>query len=69
MERVRGLMLEEGSKNEGADVNFENFVKPSPFDDSIKTALESVEDLYPENLGPALGLKLEKLESDIKKNE
>jgi len=68
MERVCGIILEEGSENERADVNFENFVKPALFDDSVKTALESVEDLYPENLGPALGLKPEKIESDIQKN-
>jgi DNA polymerase zeta len=66
MERVRSLILEERSKNEGADVTFESFVKPSPFEDSVKTALESVEDLYPENLGAALGLKLENIESDIR---
>jgi DNA polymerase zeta len=68
MERVHGFILEERSKNEGADVTFESFVKPAPFDGSIKTALESVEDLFPENLGPALGLKLENIESDIKMN-
>jgi DNA polymerase zeta len=68
MESVHGLILEERSKNEGTTVNFETFVKPTPFDDSVKTAFESVNDLFPENLGPALGLKSEKLDSEIRKN-
>jgi DNA polymerase zeta len=68
MERVLSLIREEGSESDGADVNFETFVKPLPFSDSVKTAFESIEDLFPENLGPALGLKLEGFDSNIRRN-
>ncbi len=68
MDAIRDLILREGGKNEGADISFETFVKPTPCDDSVKTAFESIEDLYPENIGPALGLKVEKFDLDIKKN-
>ncbi|VUC36980.1 unnamed protein product [Clonostachys rosea] len=37
-------------------LEFESFVTKSPYEDSIKTALQSVEDLHPEVLMPALGL-------------
>ncbi|CAH0046383.1 unnamed protein product [Clonostachys solani] len=37
-------------------LEFDSFVAKSPFEDSIKTALQSVEDLHPEVLMPALGL-------------
>ncbi|CAI6095176.1 unnamed protein product [Clonostachys chloroleuca] len=37
-------------------LEFDSFVTKSPFEDSVKTALQSVEDLHPEVLLPALGL-------------
>ncbi|CEJ91394.1 Putative DNA polymerase [[Torrubiella] hemipterigena] len=36
--------------------SFDNFVHCDPIEDSINTALQSVEDLYPDKLLPALGL-------------
>lgn len=36
--------------------SFETFVQRQPGEDSVKTVLQSVEDLYPENLMPQLGL-------------
>uniref|UniRef100_A0A0B7JWS1 DNA polymerase n=1 Tax=Bionectria ochroleuca TaxID=29856 RepID=A0A0B7JWS1_BIOOC len=37
-------------------LEFDSFVTKPPFEDSVKTALQSVEDLHPEVLLPALGL-------------
>lgn len=39
-----------------AEPTFETFVERQPGEDSVKTVLQSVEDLYPENLMPQLGL-------------
>ncbi|TVY82160.1 DNA polymerase zeta catalytic subunit [Lachnellula suecica] len=50
------LITEEKNKSDGARISFASFVKPAPFDSSVRTCLESVEDLYPENLRPALEL-------------
>jgi len=50
MERVRAIISEEKNKSEGRKVAFQGFVRKAPFESRIKTTLESVEDLYPENL-------------------
>lgn len=55
-EKIMSLISEEKNKSDGAKVSFGTFVKPAPFDSLVKTCLEAVEDLYPENLRPALGL-------------
>lgn len=54
--KVSSLIAEERSKSDGAKISFGSFVKPTPFESSVKTSLEAVEDLYPENLRPVLGL-------------
>lgn len=35
---------------------FDGFIRPVPFEDTIRTVLQSVEDLHPSSLMPALGL-------------
>lgn len=40
----------------GEEPSFETFVQRQPFEESVRTVLQSVEDLYPENLLPQLGL-------------
>jgi DNA polymerase zeta len=55
-EKVMELIADEKNKSDGAKLSFESFVKHTSFESSVKTSLESVEDLYPENLRPALGL-------------
>ncbi|KAE9370566.1 DNA polymeras-like protein zeta catalytic subunit [Stipitochalara longipes BDJ] len=55
-EKVISLVQDERNKSDGARISFNTFVKVTPFESSVKTALESVEDLFPENLRPALGL-------------
>lgn len=55
-DKVLDLIAEEQVHGDGKPLLFESFVKKHPFDSSIKTAFEAVEDLYPENLAPILGL-------------
>lgn len=57
-ELVRQLI--EGEKSERAEgerPSFEDFVEEDPEGESVRTVLQSVTDLYPENLRPALGLE------------
>jgi DNA polymerase zeta len=55
-EMIGTLIKEEKDKSDGLKISFNKFVKPTPFSSSVKTSLESVEDLYPGNLRPVLGL-------------
>jgi DNA polymerase zeta len=55
-EKVAALILDERSNSDDAKISFGTFVKPSQFESYVKTSLEGVEDLYPENLRSALGL-------------
>jgi DNA polymerase zeta len=55
-EKVISLIQDEKHQSDGAKLSFNTFVRPTLFESSVKTALESVEDLFPENLRPALGL-------------
>ncbi|KAI9879358.1 MAG: DNA polymerase zeta [Pleopsidium flavum] len=50
MERARTIIRDERSKSDGRKVAFDGFVRKAPFEGKVKTTLESVEDLYPENL-------------------
>ncbi|KFX96058.1 hypothetical protein V490_03531 [Pseudogymnoascus sp. VKM F-3557] len=59
MELVHNKIQEERAKSDGSYVSFDTYIKPKPAEDYINTAFESVEDLYPEKLGPILGLKAE----------
>lgn len=54
--KVQELIADERSKSDGSKLSFETFVQKAKFDSTIRTSLESVEDLYPENLRPALGI-------------
>ena len=46
-------MAEEFEKSDKRMVAFDTFIETAPLEDSVKTALESVEDLWPENLTSA----------------
>lgn len=54
-EKLHALILEEKNNSDGAKVSFQNFTRPTAFEASVRTSLEAVEDLYPENLRLALG--------------
>ncbi|EXJ81893.1 DNA polymerase zeta subunit [Capronia coronata CBS 617.96] len=49
-EKVEQIVTEEHAKGDAAKVSFDNFVKPVSLESTVKTALESVEDLYPHNM-------------------
>lgn len=51
------------------DLDFDNYVKSIPLEDTVNTMLQSVEDLYPENLAPALGLSGVVLEDEVPASE
>ncbi|KAF7867224.1 hypothetical protein EAF04_005307 [Stromatinia cepivora] len=52
-EMVKTLIQEERHRDDTSKPSFNAFVKPKPFETSVKTSFESVEDLYPENLRSA----------------
>ncbi|KAJ9641369.1 DNA polymerase zeta [Coniosporium tulheliwenetii] len=47
---VQGLIQEERTKIGDSKIGFDDFVRPASVEDRIQTALESVEDLFPEKL-------------------
>lgn len=55
-EEVRALIATERQLDGGQDVSFDQWVKPAPLEHTVRTVLESVEDLYPKNLAASLGL-------------
>ena len=55
-EQMRALIIDEKNKSDGAKITFKNFVKRTRFESTVKTSLESVDDLFPENLRLVLGL-------------
>lgn len=57
-EQVDQLISQECKNGQDA-LTFDNFTKPTPFQDTVQTALQSVEDLYPSTLLPLLGLPLD----------
>lgn len=51
-EKITSLILDERNKSDGARLSFDTFVKTTPFELTVKTSLEAVEDLFPGNLSP-----------------
>jgi DNA polymerase zeta len=55
---IRNLISEEKLSADSEELTFETFAKPHPYEEHVNTTLESVEDLFPSKLAPALGLPL-----------
>ncbi|KAI8300716.1 DNA polymerase zeta catalytic subunit [Colletotrichum sp. SAR11_240] len=55
-EEVVRLIEAEKDPEDTSEPDFDTFVEHKPLESNVKTALQSVEDLYPTNLLPALGL-------------
>ena len=53
---VEELIIAETGSLSGETLTFDTITRPMDFESSVKTALQSVEDLYPSNLMPVLGL-------------
>ncbi|KAL8654777.1 MAG: hypothetical protein Q9210_001310 [Variospora velana] len=49
-EKVHTLIKEERAKSDGGNLNFDSFVKKTSFEGFVKTSLEAVEELFPDNL-------------------
>lgn len=56
MEQIKQLVAEEAIVHKGGKVSFEGYVQEKELEDTVKTTLQAVEDLFPNNLLPALGL-------------
>ncbi|KAI1818547.1 DNA polymerase family B [Poronia punctata] len=52
--QLRELVSQEHDQSDDTEITFDTFVKRVPFEETVKTVLQSVEDLYPENLRSAL---------------
>ncbi|KAF5000888.1 hypothetical protein FGRMN_1497 [Fusarium graminum] len=53
---IRNLISTEKATAQSEELTFETFAKPHPYEENVRTTLESVEDLFPSKLAPALGL-------------
>ena len=49
-EKMLGVLREEMDQSDGKEIGFDKYIQPSPFEQSIKTAFESIQDLFPVNL-------------------
>ena len=47
--KMVGVVKDERDQSDGRDIGFHNFIQPSSFEQSIKSAFESIEDLFPVN--------------------
>lgn len=54
MEDIKNLISEEARANKGTKLSFEGFVETVPFEETVNTTLQSIEDLFPQNLLPSL---------------
>ncbi|KAL1968027.1 hypothetical protein VTN77DRAFT_2156 [Rasamsonia byssochlamydoides] len=50
--KLHEIVDEEKRNSDGTSVSFETYVKKDPLESTVKTALESVEDLFPQKLEP-----------------
>ncbi|KAM0355676.1 hypothetical protein ACHAPU_000061 [Fusarium lateritium] len=53
---IQNLISAEKATADSEELTFETFAKPHPHEENVRTTLESVEDLFPSKLAPALGL-------------
>ena len=49
-EKIGDVITEEKNRSDGRKLTFDSFVAKTPFEGQIKTTIESVEDLFPQNL-------------------
>ncbi|KAI8962636.1 hypothetical protein F5Y11DRAFT_322234 [Daldinia sp. FL1419] len=63
-EQIQGLIEQEHEQSDGKKVTFDTFVRDIPLSSTVKTLLQSVEDLYPDNLDSVLGVTSQRFEND-----
>ncbi|KAL8708262.1 MAG: hypothetical protein Q9220_006839 [cf. Caloplaca sp. 1 TL-2023] len=49
-DKIEAIVKDERAKSDGRKLTFKSFVKKTSFESYVRTSLESVEDLFPENL-------------------
>ena len=49
-EKIGDIIAEEKNRSDGRKLRFDSFVAKTPFEAQVKTTIESVEDLFPQNL-------------------
>lgn len=49
-EKMVDIITEEKNRSDGRKLTFDSFVSKTPFEGQVKTTIESVEDLFPQNL-------------------
>ncbi|KAI0906880.1 DNA polymerase family B [Ustulina deusta] len=54
-DQIQELVWQEHERNNKTEVTFDMFIQSVPFESTIKTALQAVEDLHPDNLESELG--------------
>ncbi|KAI1092110.1 hypothetical protein F5B19DRAFT_232728 [Rostrohypoxylon terebratum] len=63
-DQIQGLIRQEQNQRDGSKLSFKNFVPNVALESTVKTTLQSVEDLYPGNLDSALGVTSQRFEED-----
>jgi DNA polymerase zeta len=58
-------LIEQESAQDGSELTFSNYIEPDPNEGAIQTAIQSVEDMFPEDLLPALGLEQTMLQEHL----
>ena len=48
--KMEEVSRDEKIQSDGREIDFHNFIRPSQFQQSVRSAFESIEDLFPENL-------------------
>lgn len=55
-DQIHELIETEHGQSNQENLDFNSYVKPVPLENTVNTMVQSIEDLYPENLASALGL-------------
>ncbi|KAI1176388.1 DNA polymerase family B [Nemania sp. FL0916] len=67
-DQIRELVYQESERDDGTDataISFDTFVEDIPFESTVKTVLESVEDLYPASLEAESDLTQYDIDDDL----
>ncbi|KAL9599971.1 MAG: hypothetical protein Q9179_003388 [Wetmoreana sp. 5 TL-2023] len=62
-EKIDAIVRDERAKSDGSKLKFDSFVKKTSFESFVKTSLEAVEDLFPDNLAKISSQKASQTES------
>ncbi|XXH02887.1 hypothetical protein Hte_009275 [Hypoxylon texense] len=63
-DRIQELIRQERDQGGDSKVTFDTFIQDTPLEPTVNTLLQSVEDLYPDQLGSALGMASQIFEDD-----